>query len=297
MKRVSLFCTAAFSVLLGGCTGLTELTTYWGQNAGSADIKPTGYHTDTQTGWMSYNDSTHLYFAFSFFNPMVQSLVLRNGMTVFIDQSGKMKEDCFVRFPLIKRDVYAGVIQNHQLAQQAGRSRRNQRTSTQMLLEQAQSFELQWQNGDVALQVNPMLEKTDFKTLIAVDTSEVLNIIVGVPLDQIHPAGLAALDGIVVGLRFGQSASETQNDGGKPQMGAGQQGMVGGTGAATGGGGGGGGRGGRGGGGRGGGGSMGGGGATTSGINMDQAGAAAPPGGGMGLATTEFWYKTRLSKK
>ena len=296
MKKFLIFSCAVLVVLLAGCTGLTQLTTYWGKDAGSSDIKPTGYHTDTQTGWMSYNDSTHLYFAFSFFNPVVQSLVLRNGMTVFIDPSKKMKEDCFVRFPLIKREIIAGVTESHQLAQQRGRQGRNQRTSTQMLLEQAQSFELQWQNKDVVMQINPSIEKTDFRTLIAVDTSNVLNVIVGVPIYLINPDGLSALDDIVVGLRFGQAASE-QSGGGVAQ-GPGNQQISGdnlGTGAASGASGGrmSGGRGG----GRGGGGGVGGGGGMTGGTAKDQAMANMPQGGGIGLATTEFWYKTTLAKK
>ncbi|HBB92046.1 MAG: hypothetical protein A2X22_09145 [Bacteroidetes bacterium GWF2_49_14] len=275
-------------LFMSGCTGLTELPMYWGHNAGSADIKPTGYHADTKTGWMSFNDSTHIYFAFSFFDPRVQTLVLRNGMTVFLDQTKKMKEDCFVKFPLIKREVIAGVTEGQQLAQQRGRQNRQQRTTTEALLEQAQGFELQWKNGEKVIQINPSLEKTDFHTFIAVDTANVLNIIVGVPITYLNPGGLAALDEIVVGLRFGQSAAELQS-GGQQQMGGGQQSAMSGTGAGSGGS-----SGGRGGSRGGGGGGRGGGGGASS-AGMQQGGA--PGGNAMMPATTEFWYKTRVMKK
>ncbi|MFH0759914.1 MAG: hypothetical protein V2A67_00250 [Bacteroidota bacterium] len=291
MRKACLFSIVIILMILSGCTGLTELTTYWGNNAGSDDIQPTGYHSDTQTGWMSYNDSTHLYFAFSFFDPRVQTMVLRNGMTVFIDQTKKMKEDCFVRFPLIKREIMTS-FKEGQLAQQRGRQNRNQRTSTQMLLEQAQSFELQWKNYDDSLQVNPSVEKTDFHTFIAVDTANVLNIIIGIPIDWINPGGLSSMEEVVIGLRFGQAASEGNGGGGeRPQMAGNQQGVSSGMGAATGGGGGRGG--GRGRGGGGGGGNMAGG---ASGGQME-AGAPMGGGGGMGTVTTEFWYKTTLIKK
>jgi hypothetical protein len=276
-------------LVLTGCSGLTELPMYWGNNAGSPDIKPTGYHADTKTGWMSFNDSSTMYFAFSFFDPRVQTLVLRNGMTVFIDETNKMKEDCFVKFPLIKREVLAGVLDGQQLAQQRGRQGRQQRTSTEALLEQAQGFELQWKKGDKLIQVNPSAEKTEFHTFIAVDTANVLNIIIGVPLTYINPGGLSALNEIVIGLRFGLSAAEQQA--GPVQRGSGQQMSMGGTGAGSGGGAS------RGGGGRGGGSRGGGGGAGAS---MGNAGGGQGPAGGAGgmiPATTEFWYKTRLVKK
>ena len=287
MRTRLILAMASLVLLLTGCTGLTELPMYWGNNAGSPDIKPTGYHADTKTGWMSFNDSSTIYFAFSFFDPRVQTLVLRNGMTVFIDPTRKMKEDCFVKFPLIKREIIASVTEG-QLAQQRSRQSRQQRTSTQMLLEQAQGFELQWKNGEKELRINPSVEKSDFHTFIAVDTANVLNVIVGVPITYINPGGLASLDELVIGLRFGQSAADQQSGAGvRGDMG--QQSMMGGTGAATGGGGG---RGGRGG---GGGGRGGGGGAPTGGqVNAPQGGM---PGGGMMPATTEFWYKTRLIKK
>jgi len=291
MRKASLFSIIAILIILSGCTGLTELATYWGNNAGSPDIQPTGYHADTQTGWMSYNDSTHLFFAFSFFDPRIQTLVLRNGMTVFIDETKKMKEDCFVRFPLIKREMVSG-LKEGQLAQQRGRQSRNQRTSTQMLLDQAQSFELQWKNHDDSLQVNPSVEKTDFHTFIAVDTANVLNVIIGIPIDRINPGGLAAMEEVVIGLRFGQAASEGNGGfGERPQMTGMQQGAPSGAGASSGGGGG---RsgGGRGRGGGGGGGNM----AGGASVSQPEAGAALG-GGGMGPATTEYWYKTTLIKK
>jgi hypothetical protein len=261
---------------------------YWGNNAGSPDIKPTGYHADTKTGWMSFNDSTHLYFAFSFFDPRVQTLVLRNGMTVFIDETKKMKEDCYVKFPLIKREILAGVFDGQQLAQQRGRQGRQQRTTTQTLLDQAQGFELQWKKDDKVIQVNPSAEKTDFHTFIAVDTANVLNIIVGVPLTYVNQGGLQALDELVIGLRFGLSAAEQQS--GYTQRAAGQQMSMGGTGAGSGGS-------------PGRGGSRGGGGGRGSGggggTSVGNPGAQEGPGGGGGMmpASTEFWYKTRVIKK
>ncbi len=284
-SRLILSAVTLLVLVMSGCTGLTELPMYWGNNAGAADIKPTGYHADTKTGWMSFNDSTHIYFAFSFFDPRVQTLVLRNGMTVFLDPSKKMKEDCYVKFPLIKREIIAGVAEGQQLAQQRSRQNRQQRTTTEALLEQAQGFELQWKNGEKVIQVNPAMEKTDFHTFIAVDTANVLNIIVGVPIIYVNPGGLQALDELVVGLRFGQSAAELQG-GAQPQLGGGQQQSMGGTGAGSGGS-----SGGRGG-GRGGGGGRSGGAAAMG--NAPQGGGG---GGAMMPATTEFWYKTKLVKR
>jgi hypothetical protein len=281
------------ALLMANCSGLSELPTSWGNNPASPDVKATGYNPDTKTGWMSYNDSTHLYFAFSFFDPRVQTQILRSGMTVFIDTTGKMKESCFVRFPMIKREIISGAQDVQQLQPRQGARGRGQRTSTDALLEQAQGFELQWAKGKDTLQVNPSAGKTEFKTSIGLDTANVLNMVVGVPLKMINPKGLIALNQVVIGLRFGQTMPVGGQGSGRSQMsGGGQQAVLGGSTAGTGGGGGGGGRGGRG--GRGG--SGGGGGAAAS-----QAPARVDRGGGgqqeMDNAPVEFWYKTRMAKK
>lgn len=287
-NRFFLIGAIGLTFLFAGCSGLMELPMYWGNNAGSADIKPTGYHSDTKTGWMSYNDSVHIYFAFSFFDPRIQTMILRNGMTVFIDPSKRMKEDCYVRFPLIKREILAGVAEGQQIRQQQGRQRRNQRTTTQALMEQAESFELQWQNKKTILKVNPSLEKTDFKTFIAVDTAEVLNIIIGVPLNYIRPEGLSTMEDLVIGLRFGQAVADQY--GSDRTQAIGNQQATSGTSAGISGGGGG---------GRGGRGGRGGGGGGGGGLSQPSSGQSAGNRGlnqGMDQPAPEFWYKTKLAK-
>ncbi|TSA36633.1 MAG: hypothetical protein D4R64_07155 [Porphyromonadaceae bacterium] len=246
-------------LLLTHCSGLSELPASWGNNPASPDVKPTGFNPDSKTGWMCYNDSTHLYFAFSFFDPRVQTRILRSGMTVFIDTTGKMKEGCFVRFPLINREVISGGQAGQKLQPRQGASGRGQRTSTDLLLDQAQSFELQWQKGKVVIRVNPSLDRTDFKTSIGLDTTHALNIVIGVPLKLIHPAGLPALDKMVIGLRFGESPAGSEMSS-RPQMAGNQQSVLGGSSAGIGGGG----------------------------------GGERP---GMNNTPIEFWYKTKLAKK
>jgi len=293
MNIIKLMAGSMLTVLLmTGCSGLSELPTSWGNNASSPDVKATGYNPDTKTGWMSYNDSTHIYFAFSFFDPRVQAKVLLSGMTVFIDTTGKMKEGCFVRFPLIKREVISEVQAGQKIQPRQGTGNRAQRTGTEMLLDQAQGFEVQWQKGDERVQVNPSLEKTEFKTSIGLDTTNVLNMVIGVPLSKINPAGLPALDKMVIGLRFGQTGINAGQGGQRPPMAGNQQSTIGGSSAGMGGGGGGGGRGGRGGGGSRGGG---GGGGSAGGSPRMSSGGGGPQG--MDNSPVEFWYKTKMARK
>ena len=278
------------AVLSAGCSSLLELPMYWGNNAASPDIKPTGYHADTKTGWMSYNDNEHLYFAFTFFDPRIQTNILRTGMTVFIDTTGRMKEGCYVKFPLIKREILAGGQAGQKIQPRQGQGRR-ERTNTEMLLDQAQAFELQWVKSKDTLEVNPSTDKTGFKTSVGLDTTGALNMVVGVPLKLINPGGLPALNKMVVGLRFGQSPQMAPTGGnGIPRISSGgQQSVNMGSGAGTGGGGGGG-RGRRGGGG--------GGGASTASPSVGAQRAqmnAAMMGGESG--PVEYWYKTAFIKK
>lgn len=295
MKTLRFLAGAAFlALLLTSCSGLGELPTSWGNNAASPDIKPTGFNADTKTGWMCYNDSTHIYFAFSFFDPRVQTRILTSGMTVFIDTTGKMKEGCFVRFPLIRRELKSATSAGQKIQPRQGSQGRGQRTSTDMLLDQAQGFELLWQKGKDTIRVNPSMEKTEFKTTIGLDSTNALNMVIGLPLKLIQPAGLAALDKMVIGLRFGQTPAGPAMGGNRPQMSGGsQQAVLGGSSAGAAGSGGGG-RGGRGGGGRGGGG----GGATAS--VAPAASERVNSGGGqsgMDNSPVEFWYKTKIARK
>jgi hypothetical protein len=285
------FLILALALLAAGCTGLTELPMYWGNNAASPDIKPTGYHAESKTGWMSYNDSSHVYFAFSYFDPRIQSQILRSGMTVFIDTTGKMKEGCFVRFPMIKREMITGAQPSLQPRTRQGTPSRGERSGTEMVLDQAQGFELQWQKGDDVIQVNPSMEKTDFKTSIGLDSTNALNMVIGVPLKMINPNGLQSLDKMVIGLRFGQSPVGPGQGGQRQEMSGGnQQQVISGSSAGTGGGGGG--RGGRGG-GRGGSGGGGGGGGSAGGGNPRMS--AGPQG--MDNGPLEYWYKTTMIKR
>ncbi|MCX6224927.1 MAG: hypothetical protein NTV01_09310 [Bacteroidia bacterium] len=119
-----------------------------------------------------------------------------------------------------------------------------------------------------------------------------MNMVIGVPLKFIQPAGLVALDNMVIGLRFGQSPAGSAMEGRRPQISGGSQQPVS-SGSGAGSGGGGGGRGGRGGGGRGG--SGGGGGGNAGGGQMNAGGGGGQ--GGMDNSPVEFWYKTKLAKR
>jgi hypothetical protein len=285
---VKLAALVAFTLLAAGCSSLTQLPMYWGNNPASPDIKPTGYHADTKTGWMSYNDNENLYFAFTFFDPRIQTNILRTGMTIFIDTTCKMKEGCYVRFPMIKREILAGGQAGQKIQPRQGQGRR-ERTSTEMLLDQAQAFELQWVKGKDTLEVNPSTDKTGFKTSVGLDSTNALNMVVGVPLKLINPNGLAALSDIVVGLRFGQSPPMPGGGAGSPprMSSGGQQSVSTGSGAGSGGGSGGRGR-------RGGGGGASSGGGSSAGAQRAQM--MADMGGGES-GPVEYWYKTAVIKK
>jgi hypothetical protein len=135
------------------------------------------------------------------------------------------------------------------------------------------------------------MEKTDFKTSIGLDSTNALNMVIGVPLKMINPNGLQSLDKMVIGLRFGQSPVGPGQGGQRQEMSGGnQQQVISGSSAGTGGGGGG--RGGRGG-GRGGSGGGGGGGGSAGGGNPRMS--AGPQG--MDNGPLEYWYKTTMIKR
>ncbi len=255
---------------LFSCTNLQQLTTYWEDDVKSDTVKPTGFDATTKVGWTSYNDSTHLYFAVDLLDSRVQMSVMSGGLTIFLDTTGKMKETTSLTYPLIKRTAER---RSGSVGQNNNQERQN---PIQRMLENSESMELRWTQGEHSYVVNPAVGNTDFITLVAMDSSNYVSLLIGVPMKMIHPRGIDGLNELTVGFGIPVAGGRAGGSAGA----SGQQSM--GSGGGGGRSGGGGGRGGGGGGSRGGGGGQMGGGAP-----MGASSSAGP-------AMEKFWYKTLI---
>lgn len=263
----------AFSLF--SCTNLQQLTTYRQTDMLTESVKPTGFDAATKIGWTSYNDSTHLYFSVDLLDSRVQMAVMSRGLTIYIDTTGKLKETTSVTYPLIRRS--RGGERPDARGQNRDKVEQNPIIS---ILESTESMELRWTMGEKSYTVNPSVVDSDFVTLVAMDSLNYVSLLIGVPMNLIHPLGFDSLNELTIG--FGVPLSGGRS--GVSAAGGGQQSAgAGGGGGRSGGGGGGGGRGGRGGGGGGGGGQMGGG-ASMGGMS------SSPP------TLEKFWYRTVLKK-
>jgi hypothetical protein len=269
-------------LILFSCNNLRQLTTYWESDLENDTLKPTGFDPLTRVGWTSYNDSSHLFLAIDMLSQPVQMSVLRNGLTIFIDTTARLKENCYLKFPSNGSEFR---IQSPE----GGRSRTVGRMEQQPrinpidnMLANFDSFKLEWKQGGKVIQTNPNRDDNDFICLAALDSMNYMSFLIGIPLEKIHPQGFDGIDEFSVGFGIpisgmggmGARGGQGQSTMGSPQM----------DGSSGGGrmGGGGGGRGGR------GGGSMGGG---NMGAGQMEGGMASS-----GPTVEKFWYRTTLGK-
>jgi len=210
---------------------------------------------------------------------MVQMAVMRNGLTIFLDTTKKMKEDQFVQFPITK--LGKPPARSTSFAENR-RNPGNQGTPMEQMFERIEGLEMIWHSGGLSAQFNPSLESNEFITAVALDSMNILNLLIGVPLDELNDQGIDGMSDFYVGL--GVTFSGNNRGRGQAVGQGGGQRLSGG--AVTGGSGGGGGRGGRGGGrGGGGGGAQMGGGGRPGGMNSSSP------------VVEKFWYQTKIAKK
>ena len=267
------FILLIFSLSLFSCTNLRQLPTYWESEMLSDTVKPTGFDPLTKVGWTSYNDSSHLFFAVDLLDPGVQMSVLRSGLTIYLDTTGKLKEDCSITYPIVKQSPVRREEPSSRSLSVQNRNRQEQISPVEKMVSNIESMELIWKQNDKLYRVNPSLNDTDFITLVALDSMNFLSMIIGVPFKLLHPLGIEGVNELTVGFGVPMGG---RRSGGQMMSGDQRQSMRSGGGGGRGGGGGGGSRG-------GGGGQMGGGGA---------------PGGmsSAGPVLEKFWYRTTIQK-
>lgn len=257
-------------VLLSSCAGKKELVTYWKPDLKADQVKITGYDFESKLKWTASNDNDYLYFDISCSDPTMQQVILRSGVTVYLDTAHRKREYVYFKYPVIRRPP-----------QQRGNRQRSSYQQQQgidpQMIEAIKMSPVYWQDGEIWRLEDPLSDSSKFQSSISIDSTKALKLFVAVPLENLHPKGINGLDKLSVGFTI-QRGMSGRSRGGQ----AGGQRMTGGSG----GGGGRGGRGGRGGGGGGRGGSGGsmGGGQMTSGMSQ---------GGG----PIAFWYTTTLSKR
>ena len=269
-------------LILFSCNNLRQLTTYWESEMESDSVMPTGYDPTTRVGWTSYNDSSHFFLAIDMLSAGVQMSVLRNGLTVYIDTTARLKEGCYLKFPVNGTDFS---MQRPGRNRSAGRQNQQERIEpVEHLLSNFDDFVLEWKSGDKAIKTKPNQDDHDFICLAALDTLKNLSFLIGIPLDQIHRQGFEGINEFSVGFgipmsSMGRMAAPGAQD--AATMGSSQMGVrSGGGGRMTGGGGG---RGGR------GGGSMGG--AQMGGAQINSRMVSSGP------SIEKFWHRTTLGKK
>jgi len=87
-------------------------------------------------------------------------------------------------------------------------------------------------SGEKQYTFDNRIDKTEFETILMRDSTGVLYYLVGIPLKEIHPGGLAAIHNLAVGIEIEASSSPSQmgsmQGGGRMGGGRSGEGMTGG---------------------------------------------------------------------
>ncbi len=92
----SFFVIAAFAV---SCAKLPVTQSYWNQSISNKPTSYTGFDKDSGIRYTIANDSTHLYVYLDTDNRMAEGTILRQGLIIYFDTTGKKHKDCYFQYP------------------------------------------------------------------------------------------------------------------------------------------------------------------------------------------------------
>ncbi len=134
------------------CKKLPLSKAYWESTVLDNPEVINGYDESSGLRWTVSNDETNLYFRMDVDNRATMMSLFRNGLLLKFDTMGKKKESAYLRYPVIKR--------SHENAL--------------------------WHSGGQSLNINLLLNQTEFDAHIGFDTAGILHYYAVIPLNEIY---------------------------------------------------------------------------------------------------------------
>lgn len=211
--RISIF-VLLLAVIFTSCAKLPVYQSQWEGTQG--ETLQAGYDKESRLRWQISNDATHLYIKLDTDNRMTIMKMIRNGLKIYLDTTGRKKDQTYVGYP-----VSNGMKMSKEDMKNTGVSRGNRRDVSNMLQLVPPNAEF-FQSGSLE-SFNFKLERSDFNFSLAANDGGRLNYEAWIPLEKIRKGGLTAIKQLSIGIEA-NGLEMPSGGGGPPQMGGQRQG-------------------------------------------------------------------------
>ncbi|MBM2846879.1 MAG: hypothetical protein HW407_2191, partial [Bacteroidetes bacterium] len=181
-KRFILFIPILTSVL--GCSSHLVTNAVWSREPQSIPESAWTRDSDSGLDWLVANDDAALYFSLRIKDRMMQMLIRRAGLKVYLDPTGSTSKDIMVQYPF------------------APEPREFDPEGQPDLQALPISTDLLWRHGDTQVILNPHLERTPFKARIGMDNDGVMTFLLRLPIDSLAVEDQSETAEVSIGIEF-----------------------------------------------------------------------------------------------
>lgn len=184
----------AISAMAVACAKLPVTQSYWNQSITNKPTSYTGFDKDSGIRYTIANDSTHLYVYLDTNNRMTEGTILRQGLIIYFDTTGKKHKDCYFQYPYHSGDRgdFRAMMRPQSGQMRPGEQHRNFKSP-------AMAY---WHDGSDSFTINSAMLHTPFKYNIRIDSLDFLNYSVSIPLHEISKEGFTNLKNLSVGIQL-----------------------------------------------------------------------------------------------
>ncbi len=184
------------SAIVVACAKLPVTQSFWNQSILNKPTSYTGFDKDSGIRYTIANDSTHLFVYLDTDNRMAEGTLLRQGLIIYFDTTGKKHRDCYFQYPYHsgdRSDFRTMMRPQHGQMEPGERNRlRNFKSPTMAY----------WHNGSDDFTINSAMLHTPFKYSIQIDSLGFLNYRVSIPLHEISKGGYKSLNNLSIGIQL-----------------------------------------------------------------------------------------------
>jgi hypothetical protein len=162
------------------CKKLPLSKAYWESTVLDNPEVINGYDESSGLRWTVSNDETHLYFRMDVDNRATMMSLFRNGLLLKFDTMGRKKESAYLRYPVIKRPQ-PGDSENQRPEMGERKSKQNRQLDNFKSPKNAL-----WHRGGQNLNINLLLNQTEFDAHIGFDTAGILYYYAVIPINEIY---------------------------------------------------------------------------------------------------------------
>jgi len=196
MSKNVIFSILALIFVSTGCAKMPIYNSEWNGKQNQPDqVKVGQYDREARLGYNVLNDHKRLYISLETADPLTQAKILRHGVKIFVNTSGKKDKTTFLLFPDSQTHV-ASMFRHNQSNNFKNHEKRLKQTISRIYKEG------QWHNNSETTVVTPSKGTNGFKLILNADSVGYLNYKVGIPLSDIKTSGNEDSSNITIGIHI-----------------------------------------------------------------------------------------------